>query len=97
MTARTSVAKRFEIFDHTVAAMQQRLLTVRAPEQMMTALRWGMDELDSTYTETSAGVRAKVACRKGCDFCCRVPVDVQAHEVFFNWVKSLCHLKTGNQ
>jgi Fe-S-cluster containining protein len=50
---------------------------------MMTALRWGMDELDTTYAKTSAGVRAKVACRKGCDFCCRVPVDVQAHEVFF--------------
>ena len=83
MPARTSVAKRFEMFDHTVAEMEQRLLTVRAPGQMMTALRWGMDELDKTYTETSAGVRAKVACRDGCDFCCRVPVDVQAHEVFF--------------
>ena len=83
MPARTSVAKRFEMFDHTVAEMEQRLLTVRAPGQMMTALRWGMDELDSTYAETSARVRAKVACRDGCDFCCRVPVDVQAHEVFF--------------
>ena len=83
MPARTSVAKRFEMFDHTVAEMEQRLLTVRAPGQMMTALRWGMDELDSTYAETSARVRATVACRDGCDFCCRVPVDVQAHEVFF--------------
>ena len=83
MTARTSVAKRFQIFDHTVAEMQQRLLKVRAPAEMITALRWGMDELDQTYAGTSARVRAKVACRKGCDFCCRVPVDVQAHEVFF--------------
>jgi Fe-S-cluster containining protein len=83
MPARTSVAKRFEIFDHTVAEMEQRLLKVRAPEQMMTTLRWGMDELDRTFAGTSARVRATVACRAGCDFCCRVPVDVQAHEVFF--------------
>jgi Fe-S-cluster containining protein len=83
MPARTSVAQRFQLFDHAVAEMGARLLKVRQPAEMMTALRWGMDELDSTYTETSAGVRARVACRKGCDFCCRVPVDVQAHEVFF--------------
>jgi hypothetical protein len=50
---------------------------------MMHALRWGMDELDRTFAATSAGVRATVACRDGCDSCCRVPVDVQAHEVFF--------------
>src|ERR1700694_2751960 len=83
MTAHTSVAKRFQIFDHTVAGMGQRLLKVRAPAEMITALRWGMDELDQTYAGTSARVRATVACRDGCDFCCHVPVDVQAHEVFF--------------
>ena len=83
MPARTSVAQRFQLFDHAVAEMGARLLKVRQPAEMMTALRWGMDKLDSTYAETSAGVRARVACRKGCDFCCRVPVDVQAHEVFF--------------
>ncbi|MDB6166403.1 MAG: putative zinc-or iron-chelating protein [Lacunisphaera sp.] len=83
MPAHTSVAKRFEMFDHTVGQMGQRLLKVRAPAEMMSALRWGMDELDATYAGTSAKVRATVACRDGCDFCCRVPVDVQAHEVFF--------------
>src|SRR4051812_28867163 len=83
MSAHTSVAKRFEMFDHTVAQMGKRLLKVRAPADMMTALQWGMDELDATYAATSAKVRATVACRDGCDFCCHVPVDVQAHEVFF--------------
>lgn len=39
MPARTSVAQRFQLFDHAVAEMGERLLTVRAPEQMMTALR----------------------------------------------------------
>src|SRR4051812_39298995 len=83
MPTRTSVAQRFELFDRTIAGMQKRLLKVRAPAEMMTALRWGMDELDATYAGTAAGVKAKVACREGCDFCCHVPVDVQAHEVFF--------------
>jgi len=80
---RTSVAQRFEIFDHTVAAMGALLLKVRAPEQMMTVLRWGMDESDKAYAQTPASVRAKVACRAGCAACCHVPVDVQAHEAFF--------------
>lgn len=71
------------MFDRTVQEMGQRLLTVRAPAQMMTALEWGMAELDQTYTESPAGVKGLVACRAGCDHCCSVPVDVQAHEVFF--------------
>jgi hypothetical protein len=83
MPARTSVAQRFKIFDETIAGMQRHLLKVRAPAEMMIALRWGMNELDTTFASTPAAVRAKVACRDGCDFCCRVPVDVQAHEVFF--------------
>jgi Fe-S-cluster containining protein len=83
MPARVSISKRFQMFDHTIGQMESRLLKVRAPAEMMTALRWGMDELDRTYAGTAASARAAVACRDGCDFCCRVPVDVQAHEVFF--------------
>jgi Fe-S-cluster containining protein len=49
---------------------------------VLEALRWGMAELDRTFNATSDKVRAKVACRPGCDFCCRVPMGVQAHEVF---------------
>lgn len=83
MPARTPVSQRFELFDHAIAQMGARLGRVRRPQQMMTALRWGMDELDRTYAATPPAVLATVACRQGCDFCCRVPVDVQAHEVFF--------------
>lgn len=83
MPARTSVAQRFEMFDHTVAGMTERLLKVRAPAEMMTALRWGADELDQAYAGAPARVLARVACRAGCDSCCSVPVDVSAHEVFF--------------
>jgi Fe-S-cluster containining protein len=50
---------------------------------MITALGWGMQQLDQTYDTTPAKVKATVACRAGCGHCCSVPVDVQAHEVFF--------------
>lgn len=83
MPATPSLADRFKLFDQTVAGMEERLLKVRAPATMMTALAWGMDQLEKTYAGTAARVRATVACRSGCDFCCHVPVDVQAHEVFF--------------
>lgn len=78
-----STARRFQMFDRTVQEMKNRLLAVRAPAQMMAALDWGMTELDNTYAESPAGVKALAACRAGCDYCCSVPVDVQAHEVFF--------------
>lgn len=71
------------MFDRTVREMEERLLTVRAPAQMIAALDWGMAELEKAYAESPAGVKALVACRAGCDACCSVPVDVQAHEVFF--------------
>ncbi len=83
MPARTPVSQRFELFDHAIAQMGQRLERVRHPEQMMEALAWGMAELERTYAGTKRSVLATVACRSGCDACCHVPIDVQAHEVFF--------------
>lgn len=83
MPARTSVAQRFEMFDHTVAGMSDRLVKVRKPAAMMAALRWGLDEIDQAYAAAPTRVLGRVACRAGCDSCCHVPVDVSAHEVFF--------------
>lgn len=83
MPSRFPVARRFELFDHTIAQLTPRLQRMRTSHQLMAALRWGMDELDRTLAESPAGVRASVACRAGCDSCCHVPVDVQAHEVLF--------------
>lgn len=83
MPARTSDNQRFERFDHTVAGMADRLVKVRKPADLMTALRWGLDELDEACATAPARVLARVACRVGCDACCHVPVDASAHEVFF--------------
>ena len=75
--------QRQQLFANTVRAMGERLRPIREPAELLAALRWGMQELDRTLAETSAKVKATVACRAGCDHCCRVPMDVQAHEVFF--------------
>ena len=63
--------------------MGRRLTSATEPAAMLTALRWGMDELEKTYAETPAKIRSTVACKAGCSHCCHGPVDVQAHEVFF--------------
>lgn len=83
MPSRFPVARRFELFDHTIAGLAPRLRRMRSPRQLMAALRWGMELSDQTYADSPKSVHAAVACRSGCDFCCRVPVDVQAHEVFY--------------
>lgn len=75
--------QRRRLFAHAVQGMERRLATVDEPGKMFTALRWGMNELDRTLAEAPARVRAAVACSAGCGYCCSVPVDVQAHEVFF--------------
>ena len=75
--------QRQALFAQAVAGMESRLGAIREPGEMFQALRWGMNELERTLAETPAKVRATVACRAGCGWCCSVPVDVQAHEVFF--------------
>jgi Fe-S-cluster containining protein len=61
--------------------MRARLEEAEDEPAVYAALRWGAAELDRTFADTSAKVRAVVACRAGCDFCCRGPIGVQAHEV----------------
>ena len=75
--------QRQQLFAHTVQGMEERLPSAPEPAAMLSALRWGMQQLDRTFAETPAKVKATVACRAGCSFCCSVPVHVQAHEVFF--------------
>jgi len=75
---------RHRLFARTVDGMAERLASVHQDDvKMIAALRWGMDELDRTLATTPAKIRATIACRAGCGACCSVPVDVQAHEVFF--------------
>ncbi len=75
--------QRHRLFADAVQGMAQRVELATEDTQMFSALRWGMAELDRAFAETPAKIRATVACRAGCGYCCSVPVDVQAHEVFF--------------
>ncbi len=75
--------QRQQLYAQAVADMEQRVQAAGDFPAMLAALGWGLQELDRTYTATPARVKATVACRAGCSFCCSVPVDVQAHEVLF--------------
>jgi Fe-S-cluster containining protein len=75
--------ERQDLFGNTVRDMGRRLSAAAEAEQVFAALAWGMGSLDRTYATTAAPLRAQVACRAGCSHCCHVPVDVQAHEVFY--------------
>ena len=75
--------QRRQLFAQAAGGMEQRLAKVNEPTAMLAALDWGMQQIDRALAETPAKVRATVACRAGCAHCCSVPVDVQAHEVFF--------------
>jgi Fe-S-cluster containining protein len=78
--------QRRTLYTQTVQQMGRRIPPAANPADsapMLAALRWGMDEIDRTYDNTPAKVRASVACRAGCSHCCSAAVDVQAHEVFF--------------
>ncbi len=74
---------RQQLYADTTSGMAQRLRGVTEPAAMLTAIRWGLEKLEQTYAETPAKELAKVACCAGCGVCCSVPVDVQAHEVFY--------------
>lgn len=91
MPSRFPVSRRFELFDHAIAGLTPRLQRLRSPHQLMAALRWGIELSNQTYADSPKGVLATVACRSGCDHCCRVPVDVQAHEVLYAADHMLVH------
>ena len=83
MAATSRAGDGADLFERTFARLTPRLRRMRTPHQLMATLRWSAGELDQAYADTSASVLASVACRDGCDSCCHVPVDVQAHEVLY--------------
>jgi hypothetical protein len=68
-------------FTQTSRALLALLQAAGDERAVFAALRWGGAELDRTFASAPPKLKAAVACRAGCDFCCRVPMGVQAHEV----------------
>jgi Fe-S-cluster containining protein len=71
-----------ELYADSVDGVAQRLEDQTQPAELLAALRWGMVRLNEVYSRIPERITAQAACRAGCDFCCRVPLGVQAHEVF---------------
>jgi Fe-S-cluster containining protein len=73
--------EQIALYSKTSQELRARLAAANDDSGVLTALRWGWGELDRAFASVPPKVKASVACRAGCDFCCRVPMGVQAHEV----------------
>jgi len=80
MSSGFSIAEE-QLFEKTGTAVFKRLQRTSNPGDLLAVLRAAHLGFDRAYAATSAGARATVACRAGCDACCHVPVGAQAHEV----------------
>src|SRR5689334_11272413 len=80
MSSGFSIAEE-QLFEKTGATVFKRLQRTSNPGDLLAVLRSAHLGFDRAYAATSAGARATVACRAGCDACCHVPVGAQAHEV----------------
>lgn len=74
--------EQIALYSDTSQELFRRLRKATETAAVLDTLRGGLAEMDKTFNATSDQVRGRVACRPGCDFCCRVPMGVQAHEVF---------------
>src|SRR6185436_9171629 len=69
------------LFEKTGAAVLKRLRKTRNPADLLSILSSAHKEFDRAFASAPAAARESVACRAGCDACCRVPVGLLAHEV----------------
>lgn len=76
-------SERRKLYARTIQHMEKELRPENDFHAMLATLAWGMKEIDRTYEQTAVKIKSTVACREHCAHCCSVPVDVQAHEVFF--------------
>ena len=74
-------AEEDALFEKTGAAVLKRLRKTRNPADFLSVLGTAHKEFDRAFASAPLAARETVACRAGCDFCCHVPVGVQAHEV----------------
>jgi Fe-S-cluster containining protein len=73
--------QRQQLYAQTAVETGERLRAITEPAEVFGVLRWGMQLIEQALIETPAKFRTEIACAAGCSHCCRVAVDVQAHEV----------------
>lgn len=59
----------------------RRLAEPISQASVFDVIRWGRERIDVTLRNSPRADKTRIACRQGCDHCCRVSMDVQAHEV----------------
>lgn len=73
--------QRQQLYAQTAGDTGERLRAAKEPAEVFAVLRGGMQAIEQTFAQTPAKIRANIACSAGCSHCCKVAVDVQAHEV----------------
>ena len=73
--------QRQQLYAQTAVDTGEGLRAAKEPAEIFGVLRGGMEAIEQTLLQTPAKVRANIACAAGCSHCCKVAVDVQAHEV----------------
>lgn len=71
------------LLQETGREVVRRLRTVRNADDAMAVVQWGAKEMNRVFARSSPDLKAKIACKSGCSFCCHVPLGVQSHEVLF--------------
>ena len=95
MIEQKNMSPDVELFATTVQEVMLRLRTAGKQEDIFTALSYAASTMDSNFAKTPQKVLTEVACRAGCNYCCHVPLGVQAHEVLLaaNHIKT--HFNSG--
>lgn len=70
-----------DLFLATAEEVMRRLQVACTRDQLFDVLRWAASAMDREFMRSRPQILSAVACREGCDYCCRVPLGVQAHEV----------------
>jgi Fe-S-cluster containining protein len=70
------------LFDETGNEIVRRLRGARSQDDLLDVAKWGAREMNRTFCSTDKKFKATIQCKSGCDFCCHVPMAVQAHEIF---------------
>lgn len=73
--------QRQQLYAQTAVDTGEGLRAAKEPTEIFGVLRGGMAAIEQTLVQTPAKIRASIACSAGCSHCCKVAVDVQAHEV----------------
>lgn len=81
MSSPKAFSPDMDLFLATTQEVMLRLQGAHSERQLFDVLRWFAEAMDREFIRSRPKNKSAVACHAGCDYCCQVPLGVQAHEV----------------